>query len=279
MAEKMSVLYDATKCTACQACSVACKQWNSLPAEKTKLTGSYQTHQEFTPQTWTFITFHEVFENNKNQWFFRKKQCMHCDDAACQKSCNFGAISHTDQGFVVIDHNKCVGCGYCVTNCTFHVPRVNPATNKAYKCTGCPDRVVNGMAPACVQTCQPEALVFGPRDKILAQAKRRFEQIKPLYPKANLYDAPNLNGINFTYILQREPEFYGLPPNPHVPYSINVWKNFVTPFGALAIAGSLFMTAVSYVKTRNYKDHSEPDTHADDAKNSDDSSRGGDSNG
>lgn len=264
--QKMSVLYDATKCTACQACSVACKQWNLLPAEKTTLTGSYQTHRDFTPKTWTFITFHETTEKDKTQWFFHKKQCMHCDEAACQKSCNFGAIYHNPQGFVIIDHEKCVGCGYCVTNCTFHVPRVDPATNKAYKCTGCPERIANGLSPACVQTCQPEALVYGPRDKILALAKQRFAQIKPLYPKANLYDAPDLDGINFTYILQREPEFYGLPANPHVPYSIGVWKKVIRPFGAVAVAGALLMTAVSYVKTRNYKDHTDADekTHGGD---------------
>jgi len=266
MAPKMSVLYDATKCTACQACSVACKQWNSLPSEKTALTGSYQTHRDFSPQTWTFIAFYEVFENKKNQWLFRKNQCMHCDEAACLKSCNFHAISHTPQGFVVIDQEKCVGCGYCVTNCTFHVPRVNPVTNKAYKCTGCPERVENGMAPACVQTCQPEALVYGPRDKILLQAKRRFAQIKPKYPNATLYDAPGLDGINFTYILQREPAFYGLPAAPHVPYSIGLWKKVIRPFGAVAIGASLVMTALSYVKTRNYKDHSDDDTkHGGDA--------------
>lgn len=248
--EKMSVLYDSSKCTACQACSVACKQWNTLPAEKTTHTSSYQTHETFTPKTWTFITFKEVRENNKMQWLFRKEQCMHCHEAACQASCNYGAISHTKLGFVVIDHTKCIGCGYCVTNCTFNVPRVDPTTHKAYKCTGCPERVENGLSPACVQTCQPEALVYGKRDEILAKTKIRLEQLKPLYPKANIYDGAKLGGINFTYILLREPVFYGLPAQPSVPVSIYAWKDMIRPFGEFAIGGALLATAIGFVKTR-----------------------------
>jgi len=41
MAEK-AVLFDATKCMACRACQVACKQWNDLPAEATANRGSYE---------------------------------------------------------------------------------------------------------------------------------------------------------------------------------------------------------------------------------------------
>ncbi|WP_094606443.1 Formate dehydrogenase-O iron-sulfur subunit [Sporomusa silvacetica DSM 10669] len=250
----MSVLYDASKCTACQACSVACKQWNTLPAEKTTFTSSYQTHDQLTPKTWTFIAFDEVYENNKMQWLFRKEQCMHCGEAACLQSCNHDAISHTELGFVVIDHNKCIGCGFCVTNCTFHVPRVDPVTNKAYKCTGCPERVGNGLAPACVQTCQPEALVYGKREDIMALAEARFKALQPLHPKANLYSAPNLQGINFTYILLREPKFYGLPDEPRVPVSVHAWKQVLRPFGEIAIAGALLTTAISFIKTRKKDD-------------------------
>lgn len=261
MAERMGVLFDASKCTACQACSIACKQWNSLPAEKTTLTSSYQTHQDFTPKTWTYIAFKEARDNNKMEWLFRKEQCMHCGEAACAAACNHHAISHTEQGFVVIDHEKCIGCGYCVTNCTFHIPRVDPQTNKAYKCTGCPDRVANGLKPACVQTCQPEALVYGKYEEIMALAQKRFAQVKKTQPQAVLYDAPQLKGVNFTYILLRKPEYYGLPDNPSVPVSIDIWKEVVRPFGGIAIAGALLATTIGFIKTRGQEStHAGQDT-------------------
>lgn len=186
MAERMSVLYNASKCTACQACSVACKQWNTLPAEKTVITTSIQGHNDFTPKTWTFISFRESFENKKMHWLFRKDQCLHCGQAGCEKACPQHAISHTELGFVVIDHNKCIGCGYCVTNCTFHIPRVDETTHKSYKCTGCPERVANGLNPACVQTCQPEALVYGTRKQIVAMAEKRVKVLLPNHPKAKI---------------------------------------------------------------------------------------------
>ena len=193
MADRMSVLYDASKCTACQACSVACKQWNTLPGEKLPFYRSLQAHPAFDPSTYTFIAFREVRENNKMEWLFRKEQCMHCADAACQKACPQDAISHTEYGFVVIDHTKCIGCGFCVTNCTFNVPRVNPKTQKSYKCTGCPERVANGMQPACVQTCPADALVFGnmadPLTRVakLSRSPRRFQLLEHLGTHPSVY--------------------------------------------------------------------------------------------
>lgn len=250
MAERMSVLYDASKCTACQACSVACKQWNTLPAEKTVITTSIQGHNDFTPKTWTFISFRESFENKKMHWLFRKDQCLHCGQAGCEKACPQHAISHTELGFVVIDHNKCIGCGYCVTNCTFHIPRVDETTHKSYKCTGCPERVGNGLNPACVQTCQPEALVYGTRKQIVAMAEKRIKALLPNHPKANVYGATNLDGLNFTYVLLREPEYYGLPANPAVPASVGLWKDAVRPLGGFAVAGALLATAAGFFMTR-----------------------------
>jgi formate dehydrogenase iron-sulfur subunit len=255
MAERMSVLYDASKCTACQACSVACKQWNNLPAEKTSITSSIQGHADFTPKTWTFISFRESFENKKMDWLFRKEQCMHCGDAACKKACNHNAISHTDLGFVVIDKDKCIGCGYCVTNCTFHIPRVDEKTNKAYKCTGCPERVANGLKPACVFTCQPEALVYGDRKTILKMAEARLKMLQPKNPEANIYGATSLAGLNFTYVLLRKPSYYNLPTNPSVPLSVDLWKDVIRPLSGLSVAGAFLATAAGFLMTRGKSEH------------------------
>lgn len=261
MAEKMMVLYDASKCTGCQACSVACKSWNDLPAEKTTLITSYQSHKTHAPETWTYMSFRETYENKKNEWLFRKEQCFHCTDAACEKACNYNAISHNDKGFVVIDHEKCIGCGYCTTNCTFNVPRVNKTINKSQKCTGCDDRQAKGMKPACVQACQPRALVYGEKSTLVATANERVKQLKAQYPQANFYGGTQLSGLSYAAILLRDPAFYALPNNPSVPLSIGLWKMLVRPGGGLAIAGALAM--VGLATFMNYrggsKDHHDKD--------------------
>lgn len=250
MAQEMTVFYDASKCTACRACSVACKQWQGLPGEKTSLVGSYQSQRDFTPLTWTFISFRETTQDGRLAWLFRKEQCMHCSEAACMKACNYGAIGRTPYGFVVIDQDRCIGCGYCVTNCPFHVPRVDQATRKAYKCHGCPDRVEHGLAPACVKTCQPGALTFGERQAMLQAAAARLAGVQPVYPQANLYGVRELGGLHFTYLLLRPPAFYGLPAQPSMPISLTLWKDVVRPLGGLGVAGALAAAAVGFVLTR-----------------------------
>ncbi|MCK4724028.1 MAG: 4Fe-4S ferredoxin, partial [Dehalococcoidia bacterium] len=78
-----AILYDATKCTACRACQVACKQWNELEAEETTNRGTYENPPDLSPQTWLKIKFMpEVKRNGKIDWLFTRQACMHCTDAS-----------------------------------------------------------------------------------------------------------------------------------------------------------------------------------------------------
>lgn len=237
MTRKM-VFVDTSQCTGCKACSVACKEWNELPAEKTRLLTSYQTQKDFTPATWTYLTFIEKYENQKMDWFMRKAQCFHCADPACLKACSSGAISKTESGYVLIDQNKCIGCGYCVENCPFGVPKVDPIKKKSFKCTGCIDRVENNLLPACVQTCQTGALSYGERDPLMLQAKQRLAQVQKTYPQAQLYGEKEMGGMTFVYLLLDSPETYGLPADPALPLSLTLWKDVIRPVGGVAVGGA-----------------------------------------
>lgn len=237
MARKM-VFIDTSKCTGCKACTVACKEWNELPAEKTQLVTSYQSRKTFSPQSWTYITFVEKYENNKMNWYMRKAQCFHCADPACLKACSSQAISQTESGYVVINQDKCIGCGYCVENCPFGVPKVDETRKKASKCTGCADRVANNLKPACVQTCQPGALEFGERTALLAKAQTRLTEVKKDYPQARLYGEKEMGGTTFVYLLLDQPEVYGLPAHPAIPLSLTLWKDVIRPVGTVAVGGA-----------------------------------------
>jgi formate dehydrogenase iron-sulfur subunit len=105
MARKM-VFIDTSLCTGCKACSVACKAWNDLPAEKTKRIVSYQTQADFTPTTWTYVQFRENYKNEKMQFNMIKLQCFHCADPACMKACSSDAIYKTETGYTLIDQDK-----------------------------------------------------------------------------------------------------------------------------------------------------------------------------
>ena len=162
MSEK-AILFDSSRCTACRGCQVACKCWNGLPSTLEKngnpSTGSYQSPMDLNGDTRLLISLHEEAGGDKGvKWAFGRRSCQHCTDAPCATICPGGALKKDEAtGFVSVDESKCIGCRYCSTACPFDVPQYHGDTSKINKCTGCLDRVEQGLAPACVTTCQPQA--------------------------------------------------------------------------------------------------------------------------
>jgi len=222
MAEK-AFLFDSTRCTACRGCQAACKQWNEYDEEiptvengvDARNRGSYENPPELSPTTWLRMKFTEVERDGKVDWFFTRMACMHCAKASCENVCPTGAISHLEDGFVLIDQQWCIGCGYCVQACPYHVPHKDEHTGTARKCTSCVDRRNAGYEPACVKACPPDALLYDDRDKLLALARQRVQGLRAAgNDRANLYGDTELGGLNVLYILEDDPEIYGLPAEP-----------------------------------------------------------------
>src|SRR4030042_4591645 len=99
MAEK-AILYDSTRCIACRACQVACKQWWELPADKTINKGTYENPTILTSSTWNRILFQETEENGKLKWIFTRRACMHCTNAVCVWVCPTYARQNSALGYV-----------------------------------------------------------------------------------------------------------------------------------------------------------------------------------
>src|SRR4030065_1555736 len=106
MAEK-AILFDATKCTACRGCQVACKQWNGndeyIPTEpngvKASNRGSYENPPDLSPSTWLKIRFTEGESGGRGRRLFTRQACMHCTDAACARVCPNGSPYHNRLSF------------------------------------------------------------------------------------------------------------------------------------------------------------------------------------
>lgn len=249
---KMCNLYDATRCTACRGCVVACKNWNQLPAVIEPFEGNFDTHKGDTrAHTYTIIQFHEDEDIFGPKWYFRKHQCMHCEYPACVEVCPRGALTKTEWGAVVKDYQKCIGCQYCVYACPFGIPKYDKAKDIVTKCTMCADRVEAGLIPACAKTCPSGALKFGRRDELLAEARERVKYLRANgYPRATIYGELELGGLNNIYILGDVPEKYGLPSNPKVSSVIPAWQKVIQPWFGLLIPLALAGSAVSFVTTR-----------------------------
>ncbi|PSC04028.1 formate dehydrogenase subunit beta [Alsobacter soli] len=242
-AQEVAKLIDVSKCIGCKACQAACLEWNDLREEVGFNDGTLNNPHDLTPASFTVMRFTE-WENAATgnlEFLIRKDGCMHCSDPGCLKACPApGAIVQYSNGIVDFDHDKCIGCGYCVKGCPFNIPRISKADNKAYKCTLCSDRVAVGQGPACAKACPTKAISFGTKQEMKDLADKRINDLKSRgYGQAGLYDPPGVNGTHVMYVLHHNdrPSLYaGLPDNPKISTVVELWKG-VAKYAGLAFIG------------------------------------------
>ncbi len=73
--------------------------------------------------------------------FFVPKLCNHCEHPPCVQVCPVGATFSTDEGVVLVDAKRCIGCRYCIQACPYGARYLNPDTQTADKCTFCYHRI------------------------------------------------------------------------------------------------------------------------------------------
>ena len=161
-------LFDPNRCTGCSACVLACSTENEL--------GWGTSWRQVVP-------FNETRRSGVPA-FHLSLACNHCDEAPCVEQCPAVAIRRdATTGAVLIHEDHCIGCGYCGWVCPYDAPQFDKARSVMAKCTLCNHRLVEGLAPACVESCPTDALGFG---------APRGEQALPGFP-----DTPALPRIRF----------------------------------------------------------------------------------
>lgn len=104
------------------------------------------------------------------------------------------------------------------------------------KCTLCVDRVSVGQEPACVKTCPTGAIHFGTKKEMLELGEQRVEKLKARgFEHAGIYNPQGVGGTHVMYVLHHanQPELYhGLPKDPQIDTSINLWKGALKPLAA-----------------------------------------------
>jgi ferredoxin len=126
---------------------------------------------------------------------------MHCAEPSCAAACLVGAFSKSPDGAVVYDDKKCIGCRYCMLACPFMIPRYeyDQTLPLVRKCKMNEDCRVEGGMPACVSACPTGATIFGPREQLLQEARRRIHEKPDLYID-HIYGESTFGGTSVIYL-------------------------------------------------------------------------------
>jgi molybdopterin-containing oxidoreductase family iron-sulfur binding subunit len=74
---------------------------------------------------WMYVFRLEEGEYPDTRVSFLPRSCQHCDNAPCVKVCPVGARFKREDGLVLTDFERCIGCRYCVVACPYGVNTFN----------------------------------------------------------------------------------------------------------------------------------------------------------
>ncbi len=194
---KFGFLIDASLCIDCRACLVACSVENDVPLAHTRI---------WINETGVQGQFPDL------QRYSAPFHCMHCLDPSGVSACTVGSLQVNEDGILIYDNERCIGCRYCMYACPFEVPNFEWEKRLALiiKCDLCVDRLAAGGQPACAATCPTQAIQFGLREGLLDLAHARIAQQPDRYID-HIY-GENENGGTATYYISPVPfEALGFP--------------------------------------------------------------------
>jgi Fe-S-cluster-containing dehydrogenase component len=161
-----------------QKCIDACHRVHNVPA--------IDNPKHEIKWIWT-ETYEHTFPGKENKYLpehIKHKNflllCNHCEKPPCVRVCPTKAtFKRKEDGIVAMDMHRCIGCRFCMAACPYgvrsfnwidprpHIKEINPhyparMRGVVEKCNFCPERLVKGQLPACVEACEDtKALVFG----------------------------------------------------------------------------------------------------------------------
>jgi len=190
-----AMLYDSTRCVGCQTCEFSCAEAHGFPEPTT-----YPEAGVIRKTDENCRTVVNAFETSNGEVYV-KNQCMHCNEPACVAACLTQAMYKTKEGAVIWRGDKCMGCRYCMVSCPFDVPKFEyfSANPKIVKCDMCYDRQQQGEIPACAANCPAEAITFGKRRDLIAEARQRMHDNPGVY-KDHIYGEHEAGGTGFLYL-------------------------------------------------------------------------------
>ena len=194
---RRGMVIDLKRCVGCHACTVACKLENITPP------GVF----------WARVLEKETGKYPLAKRMFVPMLCNHCQYAPCLRACPSGATTQREDGVILVDQNKCIGCKACMEACPYEArffleevsgyygEELTPFEKIGYgkhqkgtvsKCNFCSERVEKGLQPACVQTCPAVARTFGDLDDPDSDASRLIRERSSMQLRPELGTNPSV---------------------------------------------------------------------------------------
>ncbi len=163
--KKWIMVIDLAKCDGCGKCMEGCSKMHFIPPGR------------------QWIKVLRMQDAQHGAPYFFPQPCYHCDNPPCTKVCPVDATFKRQDGIVLIDNERCIGCRFCMAACPYGArsfnwgPPADPAAavTRGYspewgyprkigtveKCDFCPDMAAAGKLPACTQVCPMGAIYYG----------------------------------------------------------------------------------------------------------------------
>lgn len=208
--KKFVMVIDLAKCQNARQCMKACQSAHRLKPE--------QHH----------INVLRMENDERTGHYFMPKPCQHCDNPPCTKVCPVDATWQRQDGIVLINNERCIGCRFCIAACPYSA-RVFNWTEPEYheedkdliydvelnvpqkkgtisKCLFSADRLRIGKLPYCVSACPNGVYWFGDanEDVVTNGTSKESTRLSTLLEEKGAYTLmPELG---------TKPSVYYLPP-------------------------------------------------------------------
>lgn len=166
---KWVMVLDLSRCDGCGKCTEACNKMHVMPTGR------------------AYIPVWVLRDSKLATPYYFPRPCFHCDQPPCTKVCPVNATYKTQDGTVLIDNDRCIGCRFCIAACPYGARCFNwgapnnppAATDRGYspewgnprrigtveKCDYCPDLAAKGILPACSSGCPMGVIYFGDQNE------------------------------------------------------------------------------------------------------------------
>jgi Fe-S-cluster-containing dehydrogenase component len=183
-ARRWAMVLDMRKCLekverdGCRDCILACHTVHNVPEIPTPRHEIKWLWKE--PYENSFTSQHHEYADEGVHGKPFLNLCNHCEKPPCVRVCPTQATFKREDGIVMMDFHRCIGCRYCMAACPYGSRSFNFVDPRKYldpekmnpnyptrmkgvveKCNFCAERLAEGLLPACVESCPVKAMIFG----------------------------------------------------------------------------------------------------------------------